>query len=55
MLRNDYRLFEKVYKLKLNKKVQGELFWAQLLNLINFIAELKVKLLVNLFQITLVI
>ncbi|CAD8131990.1 unnamed protein product [Paramecium pentaurelia] len=44
MLRNDYRLFEKVYKLKLNKKIQGELFWAQLINLIRFIAQLKVKL-----------
>ncbi|CAD8044046.1 unnamed protein product [Paramecium primaurelia] len=44
MLRNDYRLFEKIYKLKLNKKIQGELFWAQLVNLIKFIAQLKIKL-----------
>ncbi|CAD8046207.1 unnamed protein product [Paramecium sonneborni] len=44
MMRNDYRLFEKVYKLKLNKKIQVELFWAQLCNLIKFIAQLKVKL-----------
>ncbi|CAD8137932.1 unnamed protein product [Paramecium pentaurelia] len=44
MLRNDYRLFEKIYKLKLNKKIQGELFWAQLVNLIKFIAQLKTKL-----------
>ncbi|CAD8142687.1 unnamed protein product [Paramecium octaurelia] len=44
MLRNDYRLFEKIYKLKLNKKIQGELFWAQLVNLIRFIAQLKAKL-----------
>ncbi|CAK78693.1 unnamed protein product (macronuclear) [Paramecium tetraurelia] len=44
MLRNDYRFFEKIYKLKLNKKIQGELFWAQLVNLINFCAQLKTKL-----------